>query len=75
MAMAFGSACATHRYPISWSGISFRMLPGCDKSFAQCKAKFANSANFRGFPHLPGNDAAYNYADGKGNFDGKPLVP
>jgi uncharacterized phage protein (TIGR02218 family) len=56
-------------------GEVFSLKPGCDKSFAQCKAKFSNSANFRGFPHLPGNDAAYNYADGKGNFDGKPLVP
>ncbi|MDR6633766.1 putative phage protein (TIGR02218 family) [Phyllobacterium sp. 1468] len=57
------------------AGDQFSLLPGCDKSFAQCQAKFANSVNFRGFPHLPGNDAAYNYADGKGNFDGKPLVP
>ena len=56
-------------------GDTFQLLPGCDKSFEQCKAKFDNSANFRGFPHLPGNDAAYNYADGKGNFDGGPLVP
>ncbi|MBB3238132.1 DUF2163 domain-containing protein [Phyllobacterium endophyticum] len=56
-------------------GEVFSLKPGCDKSFAQCKAKFSNSANFRGFPHLPGNDAAYNYADGQGIFDGKPLVP
>ena len=56
-------------------GDTFQLLPGCDKSFEQCKAKFDNSANFRGIPHLPGNDAAYNYADGKGNFDGGPLVP
>jgi uncharacterized phage protein (TIGR02218 family) len=56
-------------------GDTFVLQAGCDKSFAQCKAKFANAANFRGFPHLPGNDAAYNYADGKGNFDGGPLIP
>lgn len=56
-------------------GDTFVLLAGCDKSFAQCKTKFANAANFRGFPHLPGNDAVYNYADGKGNFDGGPLVP
>ncbi|MBX9684446.1 MAG: DUF2163 domain-containing protein [Hyphomonadaceae bacterium] len=29
---------------------------GCDKRFATCKAKFANSANFRGFPSMPGNE-------------------
>lgn len=55
-------------------GDVFSLLPGCDKSFATCKAKFANATNFRGFPHLPGNDAAYNYADGTGNFDGGALV-
>ncbi|RZS88563.1 putative phage protein (TIGR02218 family) [Phyllobacterium myrsinacearum] len=56
-------------------GDTFSLLPGCDKSFGTCKAKFSNAANFRGFPHLPGNDAAYNYADGSGNFDGGVLVP
>jgi len=30
--------------------------PGCDKSFRTCREKFANSVNFRGFPHMPGND-------------------
>lgn len=57
------------------AGDTFSLLPGCDKSFGTCKAKFDNTANFRGFPHLPGNDAAYNYADGSGNFDGGVLVP
>ncbi len=56
-------------------GDTFMLDAGCDKSFKQCKSKFSNAANFRGFPHLPGNDAVYNFADGKGNFDGGPLVP
>ncbi|EJN01419.1 DUF2163 domain-containing protein [Phyllobacterium sp. YR531] len=56
-------------------GDTFVLDAGCDKSFTQCKTKFGNAANFRGFPHLPGNDAIYNFADGKGNFDGGPLVP
>jgi len=30
--------------------------PGCDKSFRTCREKFANTVNFRGFPHMPGND-------------------
>ena len=29
---------------------------GCDKQFQSCKGKFANVVNFRGFPHMPGND-------------------
>jgi uncharacterized phage protein (TIGR02218 family) len=37
-------------------GDGFDVRPGCDKSFATCRNKFANSVNFRGFPHMPGND-------------------
>lgn len=63
------------QFPDVRGGDTFELRPGCDKSFTQCKGKFGNSVNFRGFPHLPGNDAAYNFADGRGNFDGGPLVP
>ena len=55
-------------------GDSFTIVAGCDKSFFTCKAKFANPANFRGFPHLPGNDAAYAYVTEGIEFDGRPLV-
>jgi uncharacterized phage protein (TIGR02218 family) len=37
-------------------GDAFRLTAGCDKRHATCRAKFANAANFRGFPHMPGND-------------------
>ena len=57
------------------AGDSFFVLAGCDKTFATCKAKFANALNFRGFPHLPGNDAGYAYVTEGGQFDGGPLVP
>lgn len=30
---------------------------GCDRTWATCQAKFSNGNNFRGFPHLPGEDA------------------
>ncbi len=53
----------------------FSVVAGCDKKFATCKAKFSNAVNFRGFPHLPGNDAAYSYVVDGGNFDGGPIVP
>ena len=32
------------------------MTAGCDKRFATCREKFTNIPNFRGFPHMPGND-------------------
>jgi uncharacterized phage protein (TIGR02218 family) len=56
-------------------GAAFTVVAGCDKHFQTCKAKFANQLNFRGFPHLPGNDAAYGYVTDGGKFDGGPLVP
>ena len=56
-------------------GDAFSISAGCDKAFATCKSKFTNQLNFQGFPHLPGNDAAYAYVDGEGVFDGAPLVP
>lgn len=37
--------------------MSFTIHAGCDKRFETCRAKFSNSTNFRGFPHMPGNDA------------------
>lgn len=37
-------------------GDAFRVTAGCDKRFATCGGKFANVPNFRGFPHMPGND-------------------
>ncbi len=33
-----------------------RLREGCDKTLATCAARFANAENFRGEPHLPGND-------------------
>lgn len=40
-------------YPIQ-PGDGFRVRAGCDKAFGTCVAKFANGANFRGAPHMPG---------------------
>lgn len=34
---------------------------GCDKSLATCAGRFANAANFRGEPHLPGMDLLTRY--------------
>jgi uncharacterized phage protein (TIGR02218 family) len=38
------------------AGDTFTITAGCDKRFDTCKARFANGVNFRGFPHIPGND-------------------
>ena len=37
-------------------GTALLALEGCDKSFSTCVARFANGANFRGEPHVPGGD-------------------
>ena len=42
-------------------GDAVALVAGCDKSFETCRTKFANHANFRGFPHMPGNDVALAY--------------
>lgn len=38
------------------AGDHFRVVAGCDKTAATCRVKFSNFLNFRGFPHLPGDD-------------------
>ncbi|MEO1658896.1 MAG: DUF2163 domain-containing protein [Pseudomonadota bacterium] len=35
-------------------GEAVRVTAGCDKRFATCRDRFANSAAFRGFPDIPG---------------------
>ncbi|MEO6945237.1 MAG: DUF2163 domain-containing protein [Nitrobacter sp.] len=42
-------------------GDSFAITAGCDKSFATCRDRFANTDNFRGFPQIPGNDFVVSY--------------
>lgn len=37
-------------------GDGFEIVAGCDKRAATCREKFANFINFRGFPHMPGDD-------------------
>ncbi len=38
------------------AGDAFVITAGCDKQHATCRGKFANAVNYRGFPHMPGND-------------------
>jgi uncharacterized phage protein (TIGR02218 family) len=56
------------------SGDSFVVTAGCDKRFETCRSKFDNAVNFRGFPHLPGNDFVATYAvSGEPGHDGRPV--
>ena len=38
------------------AGQTFTVTAGCDKHLRTCRVKFGNVVNFRGFPHMPGND-------------------
>lgn len=42
-------------------GTGVLLTRGCDKNFATCRDRFANSVNFRGEPYLPGNDLLTRY--------------
>lgn len=55
-------------------GSAVRLVAGCDRSFRTCRERFANSINFRGFPHLPGSDAALGVAKRDALHDGSPVV-
>lgn len=55
-------------------GDQLTIRAGCDKQFATCREKFANTPRFRGFPHIPGNDFSLGYASRNAVMDGGPLV-
>jgi len=56
-------------------GDEFDITAGCDKAFATCRTKFANAVNFRGFPHMPGDDFTLTYPQrDNAKNDGSKLV-
>ena len=56
------------------AGDAFVVTAGCDKTFATCHGRFANVVNFRGFPHIPGNDFVMTYpVQGEPGHDGSSL--
>jgi len=56
------------------AGDAFAVTAGCDKRFATCHDKFSNVVNFRGFPHIPGNDFVVRYpVQGEPGNDGSSL--
>lgn len=60
-------ACAGRRLADSGvdpAGARVELSEGCDKRAATCAARFANIANFRGEPHLPGMDLLTRFPGG-----------
>ncbi len=57
------------RLPIT-TGDTLRLHAGCDKQVETCKAKFLNFVNFRGFPHMPGEDWSVAYPVSGADMDG-----
>lgn len=43
------------------AGSTVELREGCDKRFDTCVTRFSNAKNFRGEPHLPGNDLLTRY--------------
>lgn len=57
------------------AGDRLRILAGCDKTGETCRAKFANFLNFRGFPHIPGEDWLASYpVPGRPNGGGRRVT-
>lgn len=54
-------------------GDTFDIIAGCDKTAATCAGKFENIVQFRGFPHIPGDDVAASYPNSGGQHDGGSL--
>lgn len=50
-----------------------RLEVGCDRMSTTCRAKFANFASFRGFPHIPGEDWLASYPVNSRANDGGSL--
>lgn len=55
------------------TGDTFEVTAGCDKTSGTCDEKFDNLLNFRGFPHIPGDDVAASYPSTGGSHDGGSL--
>ncbi|MFV0492431.1 MAG: DUF2163 domain-containing protein [Pseudorhodobacter sp.] len=55
-------------------GDMIRLEAGCDKSVSSCQSKFANFLNYRGFPHIPGEDWLTSYPTSSSRNDGGSLL-
>lgn len=53
-------------------GDGFDIVAGCDKTAETSRGKFANLTNFRGFPHVPGENWTTAYPVAGGVYTGGP---
>ncbi|MCA0044707.1 DUF2163 domain-containing protein [Celeribacter litoreus] len=56
------------------TGDTIRIEAGCDKRAETCRLKFDNFLNFRGFPHIPGDDWLTSYPVSSADNDGGSLT-
>ena len=59
--------------PEVMAGDLIRLEAGCDKDAETCRVKFTNFANFRGFPHIPGEDWLTSYPKAERTQQGQSL--
>ncbi|MCJ8139306.1 DUF2163 domain-containing protein [Falsirhodobacter halotolerans] len=59
--------------PAVGEGDAVRLEAGCDRRADTCRLKFNNLVNFRGFPHIPGEDWLAAYPTSAGKNDGGSL--
>ena len=52
-----------------------RVEAGCAKTLSDCRDKFDNVLNFKGFPYIPGDDWVTSYPQRTGNNDGGSYRP
>ena len=58
------------------AGDDFVVRAGCDKRLETCRDRFANVVNFRGFPHIPGQDTVIRYPNrGDANSGRSAVTP
>lgn len=57
------------RVPVSVGEVA-RVVSGCDKLAKTCRKKFNNFVNFRGFPHIPGEDFVTTFPSRTEKHDG-----
>ncbi|MEQ1902181.1 MAG: DUF2163 domain-containing protein [Devosia sp.] len=56
------------------AGDTLTLTAGCDRRFATCRDRFANTVNFRGFPHIPGNDFVLRHPKPGSRLEGQALI-
>jgi len=65
---AFSGGAFTLHQPLPWlpeTGDAYQVHAGCQKTLDDCRDKFDNVINFRGEPHVPGQDEILAYPNAR----------